>query len=290
MKLLQSIVFVFSVISLISIPYLSFADDDDNVQEDTCATEPTDMTVNYGDYITCSISPKGDSDTYRIWGNEGDRMSIEVVDMKEVYYFEPWLLITTPNGETLFSKGSDNSIEFDEILTETGKYTIRVSDSRNNESGQYTIYFLCNGGSCLPAPSDGGYQEGYDKGYIDGKATCEETPVCSQVITYGKVPNADCWVEFPTPCDVPEGWESTSETPEDMCGKTTSCDDRYDEGYQAGIATCDNSTPVPNSNCATFDLFTNTLKVPCLDMGSIYWVDMMLEGNHLTITGFGKNE
>lgn len=66
--------------------------------------------------------------------------------------------------------------------------------------------------------------------------------------------------------------------------------DSYEEGYQAGVATCDNPAPVADSNCATFDLFTNTLKVPCLDMGSIYWVDMMLEGNHLTITGFGETE
>ena len=66
--------------------------------------------------------------------------------------------------------------------------------------------------------------------------------------------------------------------------------DSYEEGYQAGVATCDNPAPVADSNCATFDLFTNTLKVPCLDMGSVYWVDMMLEGNHLTITGFGETE
>lgn len=75
-------------------------------------------------------------------------------------------------------------------------------------------------------------------------------------------------------------------------GESTQSDieNAYDDGYQAGVDTCDSSTIVPDSNCATFNLFTNTLNVPCLDMGQIYWVDMKLEGDHLTIDGFGEVE
>lgn len=44
----------------------------------------------------------------------------------------------------------------------------------------------------------------------------EANPInCIQVITYGKNPETGQWIAFPTPCDVPEGWESTTEKPED---------------------------------------------------------------------------
>lgn len=71
----------------------------------------------------------------------------------------------------------------------------------------------------------------------------------------------------------------------------TARENGYQEGYEAGIATCDDPNPVnPDSNCATFNLFTNTLNVPCLDMGEIYWVDLKLENDHLIIDGFGEAE
>ena len=38
-----------------------------------------------------------------------------------------------------------------------------------------------------------------------------EEAVCAQVITWGLSPEAGAWEQFSTPCDVPEGWE-TSET------------------------------------------------------------------------------
>lgn len=266
MKLLKLVLLASLLISLNSAFHNSYADDD------TCDPEPTDMKVNYGDYIFCSIAPVGDSDTYRIWVNEGDRLSIEVVDLDETSLC-PQLLITAPNGDTLFDKSTYNAItcganvSYDEVLTETGRYTIKISNHFNNLTGQYLLNIVCNGGSCLPEPS-------YQEGYIDGQASCEEEAVCPQVITYGQIPNANCWVMFPTPCDVPNGWESINEEPENMCVSSESV-----------------TTPVnPDSNCATFNLFTNTLNVPCLDMGDIYWVDMMLEGDHLSISGFGEVE
>ena len=67
----------------------------------------------------------------------------------------------------------------------------------------------------------------------------------------------------------------------------------YDEGYSAGYvegqASCDIGEV---SGCATFDLFTNKLKIPCLDMGASYWLDLMLIHNDpvtLELSGFGSN-
>lgn len=39
---------------------------------------------------------------------------------------------------------------------------------------------------------------------------------CAQVITYGRNPDTGEWETFPTPCEVPEGWESSLALPADM--------------------------------------------------------------------------
>ncbi len=105
-------------------------------------------------------------------------------------------------------------------------------------------------------------QNAYDQGYIDGQATCEDGVECAQVITYAQVPKADCWVEFSTPCDVPEGWKIVFEEPSNMCG---SVDDTSSEN---------------TNNCSTFNIFSNTLHVPCFNGGStMYWLDLELTGS-----------
>ena len=121
---------------------------------------------------------------------------------------------------------------------------------------------------CIENPEECGidigsdYQTGYEQGYIDGEATCEDEAECTQVITYAQVPNADCWVEFSTPCDVPEGWEYVYEKPSNMCGSV------------------DDTLSKKTDNCSTFDIFSNTLHVPCFDGGSTtYWLDLELTGS-----------
>ncbi len=87
-----------------------------------------------------------------------------------------------------------------------------------------------------------------------------------------------------------------------------SSNDRYEEGYTAGFeagkeycrsnpSACDipvgSTSPNTPSSCASFNIFTNTLHVPCLDLGTEnYWLDMMLEGTdpiRFTLTDFGGN-
>lgn len=84
------------------------------------------------------------------------------------------------------------------------------------------------------------------------------------------------------------------------CGIT----DRYEEGIEKGKELCreDPSTcgidleceNNDNSMCeASFNLFTNTLHIPCLRMGDSYWLDLSLISSdpvQLEMSGFGKNE
>lgn len=119
------------------------------------------MSVYYGDYVLCSIDLAGDSDSYRLWGNEGDLMFIEMIRV-EGESFEPWLWITSPSGETLINDGDYNSQDFSMTLTETGVYTINAREWDDRATGQYSMSFACNGGPCLPPPQGGGCDQNDD--------------------------------------------------------------------------------------------------------------------------------
>lgn len=88
-------------------------------------------------------------------------------------------------------------------------------------------------------------------------------------------------------------------------------DDGYNDGFQAGKEYCMNnpsacgidiedSGECPPCECdlsddtckASFNMFTNTLHVPCLDMGKSYWLDLELINSgpvQLELKGFGEN-
>ena len=46
--------------------------------EATCEPEPTDMSVAYGELVTCDIAI-GDTDLYRFSGNTGDQILVEAI-------------------------------------------------------------------------------------------------------------------------------------------------------------------------------------------------------------------
>ena len=43
-------------------------------------------------------------------------------------------------------------------------------------------------------------------------------PQCTQAITYAKNPKTNHWLTFPNPCEVPEGWKTSTEKPTDAIG------------------------------------------------------------------------
>ena len=73
-------------------------------------------------------------------------------------------------------------------------------------------------------------------------------------------------------------------------------DTKYQEGFTAGknsICDTSNQPPVSDDNCAAFDIFTNTLHVPCFNAGSsTYWLDWELTGSDpvsLKLKDIGNN-
>ena len=74
-------------------------------------------------------------------------------------------------------------------------------------------------------------------------------------------------------------WDETNNCMEKVitCGVSGTCDqteleNAYQAGYAAGLAAAS------ANNCTTFDFITNTLHIPCLNLGnmSTYWLDMEL--------------
>ena len=72
----------------------------------------------------------------------------------------------------------------------------------------------------------------------------------------------------------------------DECYSQTDIDEAYKRGYEAGLAASHGA-----GNCATFNLFTNTLRVPCLDLGLdvTYWLDLELDNAGFQLKAYGEN-
>ena len=128
-------------------------------------------------------------------------------------------------------------------------YNRALSDSEIQQL--YTMNDCVCPDSCSQSELNAQYEAG-KKYCTDNPGACGlqpiDDPVCTDVITYGKVPNADCWVMFPTPCDVPEGWETTNSEPQDMCVKSS-----------------DNTTTPTDDGCAILEGNLD-ITMPCIDV------------------------
>jgi hypothetical protein len=86
-----------------------------------CVPEPTDMTIAYGDVVTCFIDPVGDTDLYRFTGVAGEVVSVRSalvggLGRTLVELFDP------DNSQV-----GTTAQRVDARLTKTGTYTIRAS-------------------------------------------------------------------------------------------------------------------------------------------------------------------
>ena len=104
-------------------------------------------------------------------------------------------------------------------------------------------------------------------------------------------------------------WSSSEKCSENDLDRAK--EEGYNEGFEAGKEYCINNpsacgidngdesecpicqcSPTIDSCKASFDMFTNTLHVPCLEMGKSYWLDLELissEPVQLELKGFGEN-
>lgn len=119
---------------------------EDEVRE--CDPEPTDMTVTYGDRITCKLSGGGDSDIFRLQGTAGDRIIFGLT----CYGFHCAKLVEVidPSGNTI-DKDSGSGVRYGWTWEQTGTYTFIVSPG---STGSYLIEISCVLGSCLASETE----------------------------------------------------------------------------------------------------------------------------------------
>lgn len=116
-----------------------------------CGVEPTDMSVNYGDLISCEINPATDVDFYRFSGHAGDRILAEAAYVSGGLFL-PRIQLFAPDGTSLLIASLPPRI--DVVLPQTGTYTLSVFNHyiTNATPGEYTVMVSCSGGTCLPSP------------------------------------------------------------------------------------------------------------------------------------------
>lgn len=120
-----------------------------------CETEPTDVSISYGDLLICAINPRGDSDIFRFFGNIGDRAIIESNDVGDGSFFGMCLELIAPNGETLAAPCEEvDGQRIDIVLSQDGVHTIIAKDFGDDRTGIYNISLSCLLGTCTSPEGD----------------------------------------------------------------------------------------------------------------------------------------
>ena len=109
-----------------------------------CPAEPTDMTIVYGNVVTCAIDRVGDTDYFRFSAAAGDTVTINVysvivsgiLNTPCFELFDP--LGSTIGGITCYPDGA----RIDQVLTISGTYRIVVSDEGNDTTMGYGVTVL----------------------------------------------------------------------------------------------------------------------------------------------------
>ncbi len=106
------------------------------LEGEACGPEPTNMTIDYGDLITCSINPTGDTDTFRFTGSAGDTVDISVARRSGG---DPCVELFNPQGGRLGGTCTSFVSRVRVMLTSTGVHTILVSELNGDATLDYTL-------------------------------------------------------------------------------------------------------------------------------------------------------
>jgi len=115
-----------------------------------CLDEPTDMSMNVGDIVQCTIDPVTDTDLFRFEGVAGEVIMLTLTDqtggsghpLAEIYNPDQVSIDTMVNN--------DGGIRRVFELLETGTYTILIRENGDNQTATYTIALQ----SLFPQPEE----------------------------------------------------------------------------------------------------------------------------------------
>ena len=160
----KTVVFIgWLVVSLtLFLPAISKAE----IEGTQCNPEPTDMNIAYGDLITCSIDPVGDSDTFRFFGTIDDTIVLQAT-RQSASLISCIELIAPDNSRQTACAGSVTN-RIDTTLDQTGTFTILVTDSSGTGSGPYALALQCLIGCVVVPPvCEGDFDGDHDVDGID---------------------------------------------------------------------------------------------------------------------------
>jgi hypothetical protein len=121
-----------------------------------CDPEPTDMTLTYKDpTINCAIDAIADVDLFRFQASAGD--SVRIVLSETGLFAEPCFEVRDPTNAVVVPTQCDfSSTQTDFDVVTSGRHTIIVSESGNDEGATYDLTLLCLAGPCSdPGPNPG---------------------------------------------------------------------------------------------------------------------------------------
>ena len=103
-----------------------------------CLVEPTDQMVGYGQVVTCSIDPIGDSDVFRFMAVGNERVVIQVAT--QTAFREPCIRLFSPTNVQLWNLCTGAGFQrVLATLNEPGLHTIQVFEDGNDETMNYTL-------------------------------------------------------------------------------------------------------------------------------------------------------
>jgi hypothetical protein len=105
-----------------------------------CVDDGSPEVIDFGDIITCVISPVGDSDTFEFEGTAGDTITLTILDL--VTGFSPYARVQLfdPDEVLIDTLGANESGVIRQFeLEKTGTYTAFVTEAANNQTTNYSL-------------------------------------------------------------------------------------------------------------------------------------------------------
>jgi hypothetical protein len=111
------------------------------VEGTPCAAEPTDQVLAYGDFVTCQITPLGDSDLFRFQGVSGEVVTLRVTDPSGGSSIPACRLeLLRPGDLSLFASTAGNTTcEIRTTLDASGLFTLRVTEIGDDHLMNYAL-------------------------------------------------------------------------------------------------------------------------------------------------------
>jgi len=103
-----------------------------------CSAEPTDMLIEYGDVISCEISPVGDMDVFRFEGQEGEKVVAVAARLgAEDVCLE--MRGPAPGDPPVVPGGCGPHVRLEATLPSSGLFTLRVTQRLSGPVVPYTL-------------------------------------------------------------------------------------------------------------------------------------------------------